>query len=292
MRRENTGDKIFSIFNVIVLIILCLLMIYPIFYVVGRSLMLDVERAARPFALIPKAPSFLAYQFIFMKGSYIINAYIITIARTVIGTFCNIFLTCILAYVLSKRYYPLRVFLTFMVIITMWFNGGLVPEFLLMRSLHLSNTFGVYIFPGLISAWNLLLLRNFFMTIPDSLEESAKIDGANDFVILFRIIIPLSFAAIATIGLFYAVWHWNSWFDSLMYITDRKLWTVQIFLREILRSVQAMDLIEPDTAIKQIPQAEMVQFATIVAASVPIICVYPFIQKYFVKGVMVGSLKG
>jgi ABC-type glycerol-3-phosphate transport system permease component len=139
----------------------------------------------------------------------------------------------------------------------------------------------------------MLILRNFFMSIPESIPESARMDGANDARILVSIIIPLSGAAIATIGLFYAVWHWNSWFDSMLYVTRRELWVMQVFLREIIHSVQVLDLVEPDISItQQIPQAEMVQMATIVVAALPIIMVYPFLQKYFVKGVMVGSLKG
>jgi putative aldouronate transport system permease protein len=284
--------RLFPIVNGAFLVALCLLMIYPIVFVLGRSFMSSAERALRPLSIVPTDPDLTAYRFLFMKGSYIFNSYIVTVSRTVAGTFFNLLFSSAFAYVLSKRYYPLRVPLTFMVIFTMWFNGGLVPTYLLIRSLGLMNNFLVYILPGLISAWNLLILRNFFMAIPDSVDESARIDGANDFVILFRIILPLSSAALATIGLFYAVGHWNAWFDALMYMTDRKLWTVQVFLREILHNVQAMDLVDPASNVEQLPAAEAVQMATIVVATVPILCVYPFLQKYFVKGVMVGSLKG
>lgn len=290
--REKTGDKIFTIFNALLMVFVCLIMIYPIVFVVGRSLMTDAERALNPLALFPANVDFTAYKFIFMRGSYMINAYAVTIARTIFGTFMNMVFSCLFAYVLSKKDYPLRIPLTFLVIFTMWFKGGLIPDYLLMRSLNITNTFFAYIFPGLISAWNMLILRNFFMSIPDSIEESAKIDGANEIGILFKIILPLSSAALATISLFYAVWHWNSWFDAVMFVSNRKLWTVQVFLRQIIQSVQAMDLVEPGATIENLPQAESIQMATIVVASVPIICVYPFLQKYFVKGVMVGSLKG
>lgn len=277
----------------VLMILLCAIIIYPVLYVLGRSFMLDAERAANSLSIIPKNPSLQAYQYIFMRGSYVTNAYMITILKTVIGTAGNLAFTILMAYVLAQRKYPLKTPLTIMVVFTMWFDGGIVPNYLLMRSLGLTNNFWVYILPGLISAWNLLILRNFFLAIPDGLIESATIDGANEAQILLRIVVPTSGAAIATIGLFYAVTHWNSWFDGVMYITDRKLWCMQVFLREIIRSAQVVDMVEPEAASRgQIPQAEMVQMATIVITALPIICVYPFVQKYFVKGVMIGSIKG
>lgn len=291
MKRKRRS-AVFPVINGTFLVLLCLIMVYPIVFVLGRSFMSEAERTLRPLSFFPMKLDLSSYRFIFMRGSYIFNSYVITVARTVFGTFMNLFFTSMFAYVLSKKYYPLRTPLTFMVIFTMWFSGGLVPTFFLIKALGLMNNFFVYIFPGLISAWNLLILRNFFMAIPDSIEESAKMDGANELVILFRIILPLSSAALATIGLFYAVWHWNAWFDSLMYVSNRKLWTVQVFLREILRNLQAMDLVDPGSQVDYLPAAESVQMATIVVATIPILCVYPFLQKYFVKGVMVGSLKG
>lgn len=292
-KRETRRDKIFLICNAIVLILLCAIILYPVLYVIGRSFMMDAERAAHPLSIIPREPSIHAYEFIFMRGSYVLNAYGITILKTILGTAANLLTSILLAYVLSRKNYPLNKPLTFMVVLTMWFDGGIVPNYMLMKSLHLTNSFWVYILPGLVSAWNLLILRNFFMGIPSGLLESATIDGANDAQILFKVVIPTSGAAIATIGLFYAVTHWNSWFDAVMYITDRKLWTMQVFLREIIRSAQVLDIVEPEAASRaRIPQAEMVQMATIVITALPIICVYPFVQKYFVKGVMVGSLKG
>lgn len=292
-KRETKQDQIFLFCNVVLMIILCILIIYPVLYVIGRSFMLDAERAANPLSIIPRNPSLQAYKYIFMRGSYVTNAYMITILKTVIGTAGNLAFTILMAYVLAQRKYPLQKMLTMMVVFTMWFDGGIVPNYMLIRSLGLNNNFWVYILPGLISAWNLLILRNFFMAIPSGLIESATIDGANDAQILFMIVVPTSGAAIATIGLFYAVTHWNAWFDAVMYITDRRLWSMQVFLREIIRSAQVVDMVEPEAASRsQIPQAEMVQMATIVVTALPIICIYPFVQKYFVKGVMIGSIKG
>jgi len=274
------------------MIIVCFLMIYPVLFVLGRSFMSDIERAARPLALFPKTVSISAYEFIFMRGSYVRNAYMITISRTIIGSLSSLFFSSLFAYVLSRREYPLKTPLTLMVVFTMWFNGGLIPNFLLIKALGLNNNFLVYILPGLISAWNMLILRNFFKSIPETLYESARIDGANDWTIFLKIVLPLSTAALATIGLFYAVSQWNAWFDAMMYNSSRKLWTMQLFLREIVRNAQAMTLTDGSVLPEDMPPAESVQMATIVVTTVPILCLYPFLQKYFVKGVMVGSLKG
>lgn len=292
-KRTTRGDKVFLIVNAALMVLLCAIILYPVLFVIGRSFMLDAERAVSGLRFIPYHPSLDAYKYIFMRGSYVIRAYGNTIARTILGTALDLVFTIVFAYVLAQRRYPLHKPLTMMVVFTMWFSGGLVPNYMLIRLLHLNNSFWVYILPTLISAWNMLILRNFFMEIPAGLIESATIDGANDLQILTRVVIPTSGAAIATIGLFYAVTHWNSWFDGVMYVTDRKLWTMQVFLREIIRSAQVVDLVEPEAASRAaIPQAEMVQMATIVITALPIVCVYPFVQKYFVKGVMVGSIKG
>ena len=267
-KRTTQGDKVFLIINAALMVLLCAIILYPVLFVVGRSFMLDAERAVSGLRFIPYNPSLDAYKYIFMRGSYVIRAYGNTIARTILGTALDLVFTIVFAYVLAQRRYPLHKPLTMMVVFTMWFSGGLVPNYM-------------------------LILRNFFMEIPAGLIESATIDGANDLQILTRVVIPTSGAAIATIGLFYAVTHWNSWFDGVMYVTDRKLWTMQVFLREIIRSAQVVDLVEPEAASRAaIPQAEMVQMASIVITALPIICVYPFVQKYFVKGVMVGSIKG
>ncbi|MGN0763661.1 MAG: carbohydrate ABC transporter permease [Aristaeellaceae bacterium] len=292
-KRTTRGDKVFLIINAALMVLLCAIILYPVLFVIGRSFMLDAERAVSGLRFIPYHPSLDAYKYIFMRGSYVIRAYGNTIARTILGTALDLVFTIVFAYVLAQRRYPLHKPLTMMVVFTMWFSGGIVPNYMLIRLLHLNNSFWVYILPTLISAWNMLILRNFFMEIPAGLIESATIDGANDLQILTRVVIPTSGAAIATIGLFYAVTHWNSWFDGVMYVTERKLWTMQVFLREIIRSAQVVDLVEPEAASRAaIPQAEMVQMATIVITALPIVCVYPFVQKYFVKGVMVGSIKG
>ena len=210
------SEKVFLAINDVVMVLLCMIMIYPVLFVVGRSVTPDVERALHPLRIIPASFDWSGYSFIFSSGSNILNSYRTTILRTLAGTSLNVLLTTLMAYPLSKRYYPPRKVITALIVFTMWFSGGLIPAYLLNKSLNLVNSFWVYIFPSAVNAFNMVIMRNFFMQIPDSLEESAKLDGANDLHIFFRIYIPLSTASIATITLFYAVYHWNMWFDSML----------------------------------------------------------------------------
>lgn len=286
------GEKTFLVVNDVVMVVLCAIMIYPILFVLGRSVTPEFERALNPLRLIPRMFDWSGYRFILSSGSNIINSYLTTIARTLIGTTLNIVVTTLLAYPLSKKYYPPRRALTGMIVFTMWFSGGLIPSFLLNKSLGLINNFWVYILPSMVNAFNLIIMRNFFMQIPDSLEESAKLDGANDLHIFFRIYLPLSTASIATITLFYAVYHWNMWFDSMLYMNRKEMWTMQYTLRQLIDSATVADIATVGSAMDNIPPAETVRMSTIVIATVPILCVYPFLQKYFVKGMLVGSVKG
>ena len=286
------SEKAFLLLNDIFMVLLCLVMLYPVLFVAGRSITPDLERALHPLRIIPARFDWSGYTFIFSSGSNILNSYRTTILRTLVGTSLNIFLTTLLAYPLSKRYYAPRKVLTAMIVFTMWFSGGLIPSYLLNKSLGLLNSFWVYIFPSAVNAFNLIIMRNFFMQIPESLEESAKLDGANDLHVFFRIYIPLSTASVATITLFYAVFHWNMWFDSMLYMNRKDWWTMQYTLRMLIDSANVTDVATVGSAMDNIPPAETVRMATIVVATVPILCVYPFLQKYFVKGMLVGSVKG
>lgn len=286
------GEKIFLVINNIVMVLLCAVMLYPVLFVVGRSVTPEIERALHPLRLIPSTFDWSGYRFILSSGSNIINSYMTTIMRTLIGTTLNIAVTTLLAYPLSKSYYPPRKVLTALIVFTMWFSGGLIPSFLLNKSLGLLNNFWVYILPSMVNAFNLIVMRNFFSQIPDSLEESAKLDGANDLRVFFSIYLPLSTASIATITLFYAVYHWNSWFDSMLYMNRKEMWTMQYTLRQLIDSATVTDITVVGSAMDFIPPAETVRMATIVIATLPILCVYPFLQKYFVKGMLVGSVKG
>ena len=289
--KKTIGEKIFDVVNVTLLILLCLATLYPFFYVISRSLMSDTERALRPFGLIPKTIDLTAYKFILGKKSLLFTAYQITIFRTVVGTALSLLIESMFAYVIAKKTYPLRKPLTIMIAITLWFSGGLIPTFLLVRSLGLFNSVWVFIFPKLMVAWNILIMRNFFAQIPDSLEESAKIDGANEATILFRIVLPLSTAGLATMSLFHAVWHWNEWFSAIIYVNNSRLWPVQVVLRRILDSARQVDILDELNPEDQ-PPTVSVQMAMIVVVAFPIMFVYPFIQKYFTKGILIGSIKG
>lgn len=282
---------LFEVINVTLILLLCAITLYPILYVLGRSFMPDAERALRPLALFPSTWDFTAYEYILGKGSLLYNAYKITIFRTVVGTALSLFVEAMFAYVLSKKDYPFRTALTVMIAFTLWFQGGLIPTFLLVRSVGLMNSIWVYIFPALMTAWNILLLRNFFAQVPDSLEESARIDGANDAMVFFKIVLPLSKPVLATVGLFHAVTHWNEWFSAVIYVNDNTKWPVQVILRQILATAMQSEMME-DNVVATPPPAVSVQMATVVIVTVPILVVYPFIQKYFAKGMMVGSIKG
>ncbi len=289
--RKSAGERLFDIANSTLLILLCLATLYPFLFVISRSLMSDTERAVRPFALIPQRIDLEAYKFILSSKSLLFRAYQITIFRTIAGTALSLLVESMFAYVISKKSYPLRGPLTAMIAFTLWFSGGLIPSFLLVRSLGILNTVWVYIFPRLMVAWNILIMRNFFAQLPDSLEESAKMDGANEVVILFRIVLPLSTAAIATMALFHAVYHWNEWFTAVIYVNNSRIWPVQVVLRRILDSARQIDLLDQVNPDYQ-PPTVSVQMATIVVVAFPIIVVYPFIQKYFTKGILIGSIKG
>lgn len=290
--KMTSGDRVFNIINIIIMLLLCFLFIYPMLYVLSRSLMPDAERVSRPLAMFPHSFDLSGYQMVFRPGSNILVTYCTTIKRTVIGTACNLAMTSLFAYVIAKRDYPLRKALTVLLSITMWFDAGLMPTYLLNQSYGLVNNFWVFILPSLISPWNCIIFRNFIQELPQELEESAKIDGATEGQILVWIVLPLCKASLATVGLFYAVFHWNSWFDSMIYMNDRANWCLQYVLRQIIQSANMSDLVAAGTDAATNPPTEMVRMACTVVATAPILCVYPFLQKYFVKGVLVGSVKG
>lgn len=198
------------------------------------------------------------------------------------------------AYTLSRKWLMGRKVFMVIIVITMFFGGGLIPSFLLVKELGLYNTIWALIIPGAVSSWNIILMRTHFLGISDSLEESAKMDGANDFHVLFRIILPVSTPILAVMTLFYAVGHWNSWFAASIYLKDRNLYPLQLVLRSILLSGSLQDM--GDTGITTSPNAREIakglKYATVIVATVPILFVYPFVQKYFIKGIMIGSLKG
>lgn len=292
--KMTTGEKVFQIFNYIFLVLLSLTFLIPFLVVFSTSFVSEAEAMRRgSFILIPQKFDLTAYKMLLSGGSILFNAYKITIFRVVVGTFLNLTFTSMLAYGLSKRNLPGRNFFITLIFITMLFGGGLVPTYMLIKSLGLVDSVWVMIIPGLISAWNTIIMRNFFYTIPDSLEESATLDGASPLQILIKIIFPVSLPAFSTIGLFYAVGHWNSWFDAAIYINDRNKMPVQVIMRNIVLTMTTQDLnteFISDFGVR--PPAQTLKCAVIIVSTVPILCIYPFLQKHFVKGVLVGSIKG
>lgn len=289
-----SGERLFQIVDVLLLFLLSLIILLPFFTVVMTSFVSEAEIARRgSFILIPEKFDFSAYRVLWRGRSGIIRAYGNTLFRVIVGTSLQMFMTITFAYGLSRKNLKGREGITVYVFITMLFSGGLIPGFMLVKGLGLLNSRWSMVIPGLISTWNMLVMRNFFMAIPSSLEEAAIIDGANDVQILTRVVLPLSKASIATIALFYAVGHWNSWFDAMIYINDGSKLPMQNILRNIIASTTLSDLdLQSMNEMISRPPTQAVRSATIIVTILPILFVYPFVQKYFVKGVMVGSVKG
>lgn len=291
---NTLGRNTFLAANYVFLSLLSLSFIIPFLIMISTSLVSEAELIRRGnFILIPEQISFAAYEAMLGKGSALYNAYGVTILRTVLGTFLNLVMTSMMAYGLSNRQVPGRNAIITLVFVTMLIEGGLIPTYLLIKGLHLLDTFWVMVIPGLISAWNLIIMRNFFMQIPEVLQESATIDGATPLGILVKVVLPLSMPTIATIGLFYAVGHWNAWFDATIYINDMNLQPLQVMLRQIVLTASPDELklmVTPGFADRPTPQS--LKAAAIMLTTLPILFVYPFLQKHFVKGVLVGSIKG
>jgi putative aldouronate transport system permease protein len=290
--RTGRFIPVFPIVNGLIMVFLVVLTLYPFYYVIVGSVSGDNAGVREVYFLYPRGFSFASYSMVFSTPS-IARAYGNTLFVTVTGTALSLFMTILTAYPLSKIRLAGRKPITMMMYFTMLFSGGLVPTYLVIWKMGLIDSLWALIWPKVISVYNMLLLINFFKTIPESLEESAHMDGANDMLILFRIILPLSLPIIATLTLFYAVGYWNSWFDAVMYLNRPRNFPLQLVLREIVQSVDlsfvaggGADFSMSDTTIQS------VRLATIVVAILPIMAVYPFLQKYFVKGVMIGAIKG
>lgn len=296
--RESRGEKVFNVFNIMFMIAFMLAIVLPLLYIVVNSFVSPEESARRSVIILPEKFDLTAYKLMIFGSSDIVTGYTVTLYRTIVGTFLNMLFSSFVAYTLSRKDLPYRSTITMYLFITMLFSGGLIPYFIVARATGMQNNLLVYIVPGLISVWNVLLLRNFMMEIPESINESAEIDGANQVYILFKLIIPLSVPSLVTVALFYAVGHWNSWFDAYLFMTDNKKYPMQLILRNILITSQlhltggqASSQIE-DIIANGMPTERSVRNAAVIVSTLPIVCVYPFIQKYFVKGVMVGSIKG
>ena len=290
-KRLPASEKVFQLVLYILLIAMTLSFIIPFLLVLGTSFVTKEEVARRGFVFFPQQWSTMAYDMMLFQNNEVWRAYGVTVFRVVVGTLCSLLVTGTFAYAMSKRDLPGRMFFLVLSFITMIFYGGLIPSYLVIKSLGLIDSVWCFILPNLMSVWNMLILRNFFYSIPESLEESALLDGATPMTIFFRIIVPLSMPAIATIGLFYAVDQWNSWFDAAIWINDPNKYPLQMVLRKYVLMSSTYDL-KFDLATGAKPPDMGIKSAIVVISTVPMLCIYPFIQKYFVKGVMVGSVKG
>lgn len=290
--KSSPGEKVFTVFNYTFFTILCLLMLYPFWHVLMQSLS-SSEMALKGGVFIwPKQFSLGTYQSVF-KSPDLYTGYGTTLFVTVIGTIAGTLLTAMTAYPLSKSRLRGGKVIMFLVLFTMIFNAGMIPNYLLIKNIGLYDTRWALILPLMISAYNTIIMRSFFLSIPESLEESARIDGANDIRIFFSIIIPLSKATIATIALFTAVMYWNDYMSTVLYIQATDKWSMQAVLRNMLTNTQqAMQQAGVNVRAQSDANAVTIKAASIVVSTVPILIVYPFVQKYFVKGVMIGGVKG
>jgi putative aldouronate transport system permease protein len=291
VKNRSLGSWIADALIHLILFLFALITLIPFYSIFAGSLASARENALNPLLLWPREPTLDSYRYI-LSTPTMPRALLVTIYITVVGTAVNIGMTILMAWPLAHRRIMGRAGIMFFVTFTMLFNGGMIPTYLVVRGVGLLNSWAALIIPTAINAFNLILMKNFFQEVPASLEESAKLDGANDLSILVRIVVPLSMPAIATFTLFYAVAHWNAFMNVLLYIRNSSKWTIQILLRQIVilsqggvgdSSMMGESFLIPPQGVKM---------AAIIFSTFPILCVYPFLQKYFIKGVMAGSIKG
>jgi len=287
------GERCFQVFNYIFMVSIVIITFYPMLYVLFASVSRpELITGHSGLLLRPLGFTAGAYQMVF-RNPMLLRSYGNTILYMTVGTIINLIMTTLGAFVLSRREFMLKVPIMMMIVFTMFFSGGLIPTYLLVISLGLGNTMWALILPSAISSFNLIIMRTYFLNIPATFEEAARIDGANDLLILVRIILPLSMPIVAVMILFYGVGHWNAWFSAMIYLRTREMFPLQLILREILILADTRDMmIGIDAGIDREPVSEIIKYATIIVATIPILCVYPFLQRFFVKGVMIGGVKG
>jgi len=300
--KKTAGDWLFDIINISLLVLIVVATLYPFITSIAISLNDADDTVRGGITFFPRVFTLRNYELIF-RNPLIINAYTITIARTVIGTFTALLFTSLFAFGMAHNNLLGKKFYTILCIIPMYFHGGLIPYFFLVRSLGLMNNFLVYIVPGLVGIWNMILMRTYFRGIPLSLEESARIDGANYFTVFFKVILPVSTPIMAVIALFIGVGQWNAWFDAAIFITREELKPMQNILLGVINEARFAEQLAQlgaegggafSEAAGRIARVNIrsITMATMTVTVLPIIMFYPFLQKYFIKGLMIGSLKG
>ncbi|RAV02643.1 carbohydrate ABC transporter permease [Paenibacillus sp. YN15] len=290
-KTKSLGSVLFDSFNVVFLTLFSLVTVLPFINILAVSLSTSEGLKAKDFILIPSGFSLDAYRYLFTTEA-VPRGLLVTVLITLAGTAINLIFTLTMAYALAKKDLMGRKTVMLLVTFSMLFSGGMIPSYLLIRNLSMLDTYWALTVPGAISAFNLIIIKNFFQQLPPGLEESAKIDGASDIGVLCRIVLPLSMPTIATFTLFYAVGHWNTFFAAIIYMNDSAKWPIQVVLRQIvILSSQLGENGDFDAAAIS-ALSESIKMGVIVVATLPILLLYPFLQKYFVKGVLLGSIKG
>lgn len=288
-KRMITKDRIFVTGVYMLMGLMAVACLYPMWHVIMASFSDPIELMLHTGVILkPLGFSLEGYKVV-INNPNIPRSYLNTICYVLLGTAVNMLMTTVGAYALSRKGFLFKKTLLLLIVFTMYFNAGLVPNFLLVKNLGLYNSIWALILPGAVSTWNLIVMKTAFQSVPVSLEESARLDGANDLIILFKIFLPLSKATLAVMILFYAVGHWSSWFNAMIYLRDRAKFPLQLIMREILISNSTSGNTMADTDVMFLE--EVVKFATIVVSTVPVLFLYPFAQKYFMTGVMMGSVK-
>lgn len=287
--RFNTpAGRVFDVFNVVLMAAIGIVALIPFVFVLAGSFATEAELATRSFFLWPETFSLDAYEAIFTSPAFL-RALVTTIVVTAVGTLVQLTLTASMAYPLSKANLPGGKLILSLIVFTMVFGGGMIPTFLVVKDLGLLNNYWALILPMAINPFSLIIIKNFFQQLPAELEESAKIDGANELQTLWSIVLPLSKPVLATFALFYAVGIWNDFMSPLLYLNDSSMWTLQMFLRQVTVATD-LSVVEQDPT--QLPPAQGIKFAVIIVATLPIVLFYPFLQKHFAKGMLIGSVKG
>ncbi|AWB45503.1 ABC transporter permease [Paenibacillus sp. CAA11] len=289
LRKESLGSRIFTVINNALLVIIALACLLPFINIIASSFATTDEVMAKRFILFPTTFSLDAYKYI-LSTPTIFRGLGVSVGVTIVGTVVSMALTSLMAYALSRKYLQGRNFINFIVVFSMLFSGGMIPTFLVVKGAGLIDSYWSLILPVAINAFNMIIMRNFFQALPESLEESAKIDGSTDFGVFFKIMLPLALPSIATISLFYAVAYWNTYMNAILYITDSAKWPIQVLLRQIVIVSSGM---QAETgSVEVVPPAQTIKMAVIVITTVPMLLAYPFVQKHFVKGAMLGAVKG
>lgn len=289
---KTKTDRVIDFIIYAILAGFALFALFPLYYVVIMSItpISEVFRNGG-YVIIPRGFTLDAYKAVFASPT-VPQAFKITVIITVVGTALNLIVTSLLAYPLSKKPMPGRNIILFLIVFTMLFSGGLIPLYLVVRATGLLDTIWAMIIPGMVSAFNLLIMKTFFENLPDEIEDAARVDGCGDISTLIRIVVPLSTPIIATMGLFYGVTHWNEYFKGIMYLNDRTLYPIQVVLRNMIQTASVSSELAVQSSVVQELPPETIKMAVVVVALLPIVAIYPFLQKYFMKGMLLGAVKG